>query len=165
MPGWQQIQNETKRERQMQDRKSDIAIGQRLRERRELRGISERVAATAIGARSHSTIRDNETGRSRVPASRLKEYARLYECKVQDFYKPIGSRWSERKERRHSAIAPMRAERVIRRFRQPSKMINRRFFISYRRSDAGMSAVLHEHLLARTPNITTGVDIIRDRLQ
>lgn len=138
----------------------DPAIGQRLRQIREDARLTQETLALAIKLRSRSVISGYEGGTIEIPARYYEPLARACGCKAAELLKPPGSPLPHRRIR--SMAAPMRPERVTSRFHRPTKMI-KRFFISYRRNDARMSAVA-ERIIAHTHNITTGVDIMRDTM-
>jgi transcriptional regulator with XRE-family HTH domain len=122
---------------------------------RESAVLTQEVLALAAGLRSRSIISEYEGGTIEIPARYYEPLARACGFKAAELLKPPGAPLPRRRVR--SMAAPMRPERVTRRFHGPTKInFNRRFFISYRRNDAGMSAVL-ERIIARTHNITTGL--------
>src|SRR5262249_22408486 len=75
------------------DRKSpvDTHIGQRLKEYRELRGMTVRELAGAAH-RTPGQISHYEHGRDRISHERVTEFARILRIKSNDLYQPPGSR-------------------------------------------------------------------------
>src|SRR5215475_8127107 len=75
------------------DRKSpvDTHIGQRLKEYRQLRGMTVRELADAAGV-TPGQISHYEHGRDRISHERVSEFARILRIKSNDLYQPPGSR-------------------------------------------------------------------------
>src|SRR5215468_2016577 len=75
------------------DRKSpvDTHIGQRLKEYRQLRGMTVRELADAAHV-TPGQISRYEHGRDRISHERVTEFARILRIKSNDLYQPPGSR-------------------------------------------------------------------------
>src|SRR5215470_6730580 len=75
------------------DRKSpvDTHIGQRLKEYRQLRGMTVRELADAADV-TPGQISHYEHGRDRISHERITEFARILRIKPNDLYQPPGSR-------------------------------------------------------------------------
>src|SRR5262245_44529391 len=76
---------------------ADRTYGQRLREARELAGLSKRAAANALGLASHSNVSAYEEGRCRPRPKRLMLIEQVYGVAAADLVMPPGSPWTKRK--------------------------------------------------------------------
>ncbi len=63
----------------------DIFIGQNLRIRRKLAGLSQEKLGDQVNI-TFQQIQKNENGANRVAASRLYEFSQILECDVNDFF-------------------------------------------------------------------------------
>ena len=63
----------------------DIFIGQNLRIRRSLAGLSQKKLSGQVNI-TFQQIQKNENGANRVAASRLYEFSQILECDVNDFF-------------------------------------------------------------------------------
>ena len=63
----------------------DLQVGQRLRARRIMRGMSQTALADAVGLRFQQ-IQKYESGSTRVPASRLHEFATILRVSIGYFF-------------------------------------------------------------------------------
>lgn len=72
-------------------KKIDPRPGQRLRQVREHRGMSQGRLARTIGV-SIGTIQSYEHARVRIPVDRLEQLAQVLQCEPADLLKPPGSR-------------------------------------------------------------------------
>jgi transcriptional regulator with XRE-family HTH domain len=63
----------------------DIVIGQNLRIRRGLAGLSQEKLGDQVDI-TFQQIQKNENGTNRVAASRLYEFSQILECDVNDFF-------------------------------------------------------------------------------
>lgn len=82
----------------------DVEIGQRLRQVRESRDISQRVLAERLGI-THQQVQKYEDGKNRLTVSRLDEICRVLEVAPVFFFDVSGSYRSEGLE--EAAQSPM----------------------------------------------------------
>lgn len=66
----------------------DRYVGERLRERRVLRGMSQDALADAVGI-TYQQVQKYETGKNRVSASRLFDLADVLDCPVSYFFEGV----------------------------------------------------------------------------
>jgi transcriptional regulator with XRE-family HTH domain len=66
----------------------DPSIGERLRELRQQRGMSERGLAKAVRV-SPALISKMETGKQRIFAEHVRLFAQILHCRPGTFYKPM----------------------------------------------------------------------------
>lgn len=66
-------------------------LGQRLRELRERRGVSQSALADAIGE-SQSTFSQMERGVMEIPAAKIPEICEAIDCTFEEFFQPPSKR-------------------------------------------------------------------------
>ena len=57
-----------------------MSIGERIRKRRELLGLSQEELAKQLNYKSKSSVHKVETGLTDLPLSKLKEFAKVLKC-------------------------------------------------------------------------------------
>lgn len=67
----------------------DVAVGKRLRELRQLRGMTQQQIAEAVGVKFQQ-VQKYETGANRVSASRLWAFAQALGVGVETFFEACG---------------------------------------------------------------------------
>jgi transcriptional regulator with XRE-family HTH domain len=89
---------------------TDVHVGQRIRERRMMKGLSQGALAEAGGV-SFQQIQKYEKGANRVSASRLQQFAKLLEVSVSFFFDGLSSEDSKRRDRSHDLAQQLLATR------------------------------------------------------
>ncbi len=105
----------------------DVHVGQRVRQRRWMLGMTQQQLADAVGIKFQQ-IQKYETGANRVSASRMYEIAGAMEVPISFFFEGLAGQAAEAEEARGDVLTDREALQLVRTYYAIPEAQRRRLF-------------------------------------